>query len=333
MSDIEVRQIDVHDEKVLRLWWETGKAAAADRLFDSYQPWELSREALAREHPDWKRELFAAYDGEQMVGIAVIGVPTKDNLHMLEAEVNVPVDLRRRGIGTQLLAEAEARAMALGRTTIISSTFAPPGEHGPGELFAVAHGYDVANREGFKVLQLSELASHLPELDERVSARIDDYRIVEWTDHAPDELVDDLAASLSLFLSMTPLGDMDLENLDFTPERWRDNEKHAAEIGYRELCAAALTPEGALIGFSDIDIPVADTTKASVGITMVLPEHRGHALGLAMKLATHRALMATYPECANVRTGNADVNEHMNAVNELMGYRRVEDILELQKKR
>jgi hypothetical protein len=33
-----------------------------------------------------------------------------------------------------------------------------------------------------------------------------------------------------------------------------------------------------------------------------------------------------------VRTGNADVNEHMNAVNEQMGYRLVEDIVELQKR-
>ena len=31
-------------------------------------------------------------------------------------------------------------------------------------------------------------------------------------------------------------------------------------------------------------------------------------------------------------TGNADVNAHMNAVNERMGYRLVEQLLELQKK-
>jgi GNAT superfamily N-acetyltransferase len=333
MTDIDVRQVDVHDEVVLRTWWETGKAAAADRLFDSYQPWELSREALRREHPDWQRVLLAAYDGEEMVGIAAIGVPQKDNLHLLEAEVDVPVELRRRGIGTRLLAEVEARAVALDRSTIISQTFVPPGEHGPGERFALAHGYDVANREGFKVLQLSELASHWAELDDRVAARIGDYRLVEWSDHAPDELLEDLSSALSRFLSMIPLGDMDLENLDFTPERWRENERHAAEIGYREFSSAALTPEGALVGYSDVHVPVAQTDKAGVGITMVLPEHRGHSLGLAMKLATHRALIAAYPECETVRTGNADVNEHMNAVNELMGYRRVEDILELQKKR
>ena len=65
---------------------------------------------------------------------------------------------------------------------------------------------------------------------------------------------------------------------------------------------------------------------------MVLPEHRGHSLGLAMKLATHRSLVAQVPECRIVATGNADVNAHMNAVNERMGYRLVEQLLEFQKK-
>ena len=50
-----------------------------------------------------------------------------------------------------------------------------------------------------------------------------------------------------------------------------------------------------------------------------------------MKLANHRSLMAALPECALVRTTNADVNAHMNAVNERMGYRLVEDMLEVQK--
>jgi hypothetical protein len=43
-------------------------------------------------------------------------------------------------------------------------------------------------------------------------------------------------------------------------------------------------------------------------------------------------LVAQVPECRIVATGNADVNAHMNAVNERMGYRLVEQMLEFQKK-
>lgn len=42
--------------------------------------------------------------------------------------------------------------------------------------------------------------------------------------------------------------------------------------------------------------------------------------------------MASYPECLSLDTCNAEVNEHMNAVNEALGYRSIETLLELQKR-
>ena len=265
MTTIQVREIDVRDEQELRRWWETGRAAAADRLFDSYPPWELSRDALAKQHPDSTRALMAAFDGDEMVGIGVVSAPLKDNLHMIDAEVDVPVDLRRRGIGSRLLTELEVWAAALGRTTVLSQTFAPPGRPSPGELFAVARGYVVAHREGFKVLDLAEHASGWTALDAQVAERAGDYRIVEWGDHAPDELVDDLCAALSRFMSMIPLGDLELEDADVTPERLRANEQHAVEVGYRSFCSAALDASGALVAYSDLRVAKARTTQASVG--------------------------------------------------------------------
>ena len=62
------------------------------------------------------------------------------------------------------------------------------------------------------------------------------------------------------------------------------------------------------------------------------PAHRGHRLGLALKMATHDLALATYPELVTLDTSNAEVNTHMNAVNEALGYRTIETLLELQKK-
>jgi GNAT superfamily N-acetyltransferase len=261
-----------------------------------------------------------------------VSAPLKDNLHLADVEVGVPVAQRRRGVGSLLLTEVEAWAAALGRTSLLSQTYAPPGQPCPGQLFAVASGYVVAHREGFKVLDLTEHASGWTALDEQVAKRAGDYRIVEWGDHTPDDLVEDLCAALSRFMGMIPLGDLDLEDADVTPERLRANEEHQVSVGYRGFCSAAVDGSGALVGYSDLRVTLARTTQAAVGVTMVLPEHRGHRLGLALKLATHRALLREFPECEVVRTGNADVNEHMNVVNALMGYRLVEDIVELQKR-
>ena len=65
--------------------------------------------------------------------------------------------------------------------------------------------------------------------------------------------------------------------------------------------------------------------------TLVSPEHRGHALGLAVKLANHRQIRAMFPDCRVLITGNADVNAAMNKVNDALGYREVERCVEMQK--
>jgi hypothetical protein len=56
------------------------------------------------------------------------------------------------------------------------------------------------------------------------------------------------------------------------------------------------------------------------GDTLVLREHRGHRLGLAVKLANVRALQDELPAVTTVRTWNAESNTHMLAVNQAMGF-------------
>jgi len=111
-----------------------------------------------------------------------------------------------------------------------------------------------------------------------------------------------------------------------------ENERRVAARN-RCFAAAAISPAGELVGYSDVNVSHASTHQGSVGITFVLPGHRGHSLGLAVKLANHRSLVAALPECALVRTTNADSNAHMNAVNERLGYQQVEEMLEVQKVR
>ena len=51
-----------------------------------------------------------------------------------------------------------------------------------------------------------------------------------------------------------------------------------------------------------------------------------------MKVATHDLALTAYPGLVSLDTSNAEVNTHMNAVNEALGYRTIETLLELQKR-
>jgi GNAT superfamily N-acetyltransferase len=328
--NLEIRVVEVRQEAALREWWDVGHRAASDRAYDVYPAWEHSRVALAEDSPERDLTLLGAFEGDSMSGIAVCELPLLDNTHAAWIDVGVPPEHRGRGVGAALLDRVERLARTSRRTHVIGAAFTPPGTSSAGSRFAAAHGYEVANTEGFKVLDLAEGHSRWRALEAEVAARIGDHRIVEWGTETPDEHAESFARALSTFVSMVPTGDVAVEDGEWTVARLRENERRGGARN-RRFCAAAIAADGDLVAFTDLTVSRARTTQGSVGITFVLPGHRGHSLGLAVKLANHRTLMAALPECVFVRTSNADSNEHMNAVNARMGYRQVEDILEVQK--
>ncbi len=54
--------------------------------------------------------------------------------------------------------------------------------------------------------------------------------------------------------------------------------------------------------------------------TAVVPEHRGHGLGIWMKAANLQRLTADHPLVTHVQTSNAADNEHMLRVNRQVGF-------------
>jgi GNAT superfamily N-acetyltransferase len=328
---LEIRTVDPHDEAALRAWWEVGHAATRERPGRPFPAWEVSRTALPAANPEQDTTLLGAFDGDVMVGSALVLVPLQENLHTCGFDLYVVPPRRREGVGTGLLDDVEARAAALGRTTLLCEGYVPPGETGPAEQFAAARGYVVASREGFKELALSEYAARRTSLAADVGSHADDYRFVTFDTVCPEEHLASFGRLLGMLISEIPLGDLDLQDSEWSPERIRAAERRFVEIGRHVLIALTIGPDGSVAGSSDVRVNEADPSHGQVGVTLVDPAHRGHRLGLALKLATHDLLRETYPGCTSVDTCNAEVNTHMNAVNEALGYRGIETLLELQK--
>jgi RimJ/RimL family protein N-acetyltransferase len=55
-------------------------------------------------------------------------------------------------------------------------------------------------------------------------------------------------------------------------------------------------------------------------VTAVVPAHRGHRLGLLVKIAMLELLAEREPAIRRIYTGNAGSNAHMIAINEQLGY-------------
>jgi GNAT superfamily N-acetyltransferase len=244
-------------------------------------------------------------------------------------------DHRRRGVGTALLAELERRTRAAGRERLLTEVFVPAGGEDVttgDQAFAETRGYAVANREGTKAVRLDEAESLWPALEAEVECALGDYRIVTWRDTCPDEYVESFGHALSRVMSLIPQGDLDLEDREWTVERVRHAEKHRLQVGLATVESVAVAPDGRVVGLTGVRANLGDPRVGRIGVTMVLPEHRGHRLGLATKLASHRALREQVPDCHLVVTSNSEVNTHMNAINEAMGYEQLETLVEYHRR-
>jgi hypothetical protein len=79
-------------------------------------------------------------------------------------------------------------------------------------------------------------------------------------------------------------------------------------------------PSGRLVAYSVLSVPRQPHRAVQQYATLVLREHRGHRLGMLVKVANLAHLAATYPGHPSILTFNAEENRHMLAVNESLGF-------------
>jgi GNAT superfamily N-acetyltransferase len=331
VSGVRVEQVNPRNEPLLRALWEVGHAASSQRPVDLWIDWEDARRRWPLPGIDQDIRFLAAFDENRVVGAARMDLPERDNTHLVFAEAWVAPSDRRRGYGTAVAEEIERIARDSGRTTILTDAHAPLDAESDGSLFAAARGYRLAGVEETKVVDLAATEDTWPALEQHAAERLGDYQLVSWTDPTPEEHIEALCALFSRFLTEVPLGEMDIRPMTWTPDRVRRTEGRSARAGIDHLLVAAVAPDGALAGYTDLGVARAAPRLASIHSTLVLPEHRGHGLGLAMKLRLHQETRARFPRTVLIGTGNADVNQWMNAVNDQLGYVVVDRALELQK--
>jgi GNAT superfamily N-acetyltransferase len=329
---VEIRELDVHDQASVHRHWEIGRAAEGDcRPYDFYVPWETAWLTYAKGRDDYEMVLLGAFEDGEMWGAARIDHPLYDNLHSASGSFYVHPQRQRRGIGRALVAAGDEVARARGRRLMMTETYAPPGEDSPGLQFARAMGFKDGIEDGIKVVDLIETEALWAELEARTAPRHDGYRIVTWHDGVPQAFVEDYCRLNEIFFEEAPMGDLEVE-----PEKWDagrvvERTERNRRTGRRELAAGAVASDGSLVGLTEAVINQRATWRGFQSGTLVSPEHRGHALGLAVKLANHRQIRSMFPDCRMLMTGNAGVNAAMNRVNDALGYREVERCVEMQK--
>ncbi|CAM3265346.1 Ribosomal protein S18 acetylase RimI [Stackebrandtia soli] len=294
--------------------------------------WTVAELLVSYRDPDrsWEHELFAAVEDGVVVGAAEVEYPLRDNQNLAEFGIAVPAEHRRRGIGSALYDAVAARITELGRPVIGTAVNQPvnaPEE--PGVAFLTKRGLTRRNTEARRVLRLPVEPSLLDRMERRALERSGGYRITTWRDSCPDEYAEQYAQLKALLSVQAPLGELDYELEHWDVERLRAEERVTAEQRRTILTAVAVAPDGTLAGHTQIAIPGLEAHKAYQWDTLVLPDHRGHRLGALLKLINLRRL-AEFRDRDRIETWNALQNDHMNAINDELGFETVEHFEEWQ---
>lgn len=150
------------------------------------------------------------------------------------------------------------------------------------------------------------------------------YSVRHWVGAAPDDLVGGIAALDSRFLDEAPLGQLGLEALNVDASWVRELERSKRVRGRHAYHTVALhDATGEVAAWCVVDTYGAHS-HGDQAITLMLPEHRGHRLGLLTKLVNLRQVLAAEPQLVALDTWNAEVNTHMIAINEALGFRVVD---------
>jgi GNAT superfamily N-acetyltransferase len=270
-------------------------------------------------HGGERQEFLLGLADDEPVAVAEVALPTVDNLKSASIRVQVRPDRRRKGYGAAMLDAALSHVTDAGRTRVF---FEVPSSYPTGEPAAGPVLRSVGARPVLKeVRRLADLAER-PAVDVPVA---DGYRVVQWVDHAPDELVDGLAVCCARMSTDAPQEDMEWEPEVWDGARYREKEAAAIARGRIRYAAAAVhVDSGRVAAMTDIGVSRHNPEVGYQWDTIVLTEHRGHGLGLAMKARNHDLLVESSPETRWLNTWNAEVNTHMIAINERLGYRPVE---------
>lgn len=280
----------------------------------------------------------------EVLGYAQVDLPLAEGAQIAEFFVGVRPGVRGGGVGRALYRAVDACATEHGRTIQQTWVFGEAvdvddprallPESGAGALDGSTPQVNWLLRKGF-VLEQAERHATLDLGDDpaaliadlavwRHSAESrsgDDYELLWWSGPTPDHL---RAAVAPLHAAMST--DLPSAGLTVPAEAWdaervavRD-ARNAARGRSSVSTIARHRGTGEVAALTELYWSVERPAGVWQEATLVLGRHRGHRLGMLVKVENLTRLVEVSPGARRVHTWNADENEYMLTINEALGF-------------
>ncbi|GAB3699154.1 GNAT family protein [Mariniluteicoccus flavus] len=276
---------------------------------------------------------YVAVDGDRALGAVHIVMPDKDNVTTAELDMVIDPEADAPAVFGGLIEAAEPMLREAGRTVWMAWTGSPQDAKGepleaatgsgtipntPQHASMLANGWRLEQVERNSVLEV-HAERDVTGLRREAEDKAAGYEVVSWEGATPEHLLDSMAVMRARMSIDAPMGEMAFEMENWDADRVREHDRVSAERDRTMLWTAALF-EGDVVAYTLLDLPPDNLEVAYQGDTVVHGDHRGHRLGMLVKLANLDQLRAARPGVQRVHTWNADENQWMLAVNVAMGF-------------
>lgn len=319
-----IEQLDVTDDAAVAEFYAIQSASLADPYATLWTLPEVLA-VMRRTQPYFERLWWSARDDAgRVVGWGAVDLPLAENTTLAEVDGGVaPLD-RGKGHGRAILLHVLDVARKAGRRSVIAGTSWAWGEDGnAGRHLLETAGLTLRETDAQRVLDLPVPVDRLDRLAAEAAPHHADYELAGWSGPCPDRWVHQYAVLVALMGDEAPTGDLEVEAHKVDAQRVRDAEVELVAQRRLAFTTIALAKDGTVAGHTQIVVPETDTANAYQWDTLVLREHRGHRLGLALKVHNHRAAATALEPRRLMHTWNSLSNDPMVRVNEALGYRPV----------
>lgn len=325
-----VRAFNIGDNDELSEWMRVTKASVSDEPYSLVWSVQDVRNTFEQSSSYVDTRGYVCHDEGSLVGWALMDLPLADNTSTASMSLGVPPDLRGRGYGG-LLAETMARDARAANRTIASAHASWPGdgETSPARRFAERHGLTLRNTMLHQILTLPVDDALLEKLARSTAEHHTAYTLLMWSGSCPPQWVEQYCELRGRMSVEAPSGDLEIEAEVFDPARLAEEDKRITARRQVGFTAVAVARDDTLVAFTKL-VARLDETRVDQWDTLVVGDHRGHRLGLALKVANLRALTASGVPAGDVNTWNATTNAPMIAINDQLGFHAVKFTGEFQ---
>jgi GNAT superfamily N-acetyltransferase len=279
---------------------------------------------------------FGRHEDGRVVGCGLVVLPLKENLNVAWGKVWTHPGHRRPGAASALLDHVHEGARARRRVSVSAEVFVPydspeDGAGHPDADFALRRGFSLDLSNVVRVLDLPVDEARVQRLADEAAPQHRDYTLRQFRGPIPDDIVEPFGTLVGSLMAEAPTGEVAREHEVMDVERIRADEAVFEASGRTKYTTVAVAADGELAAYSELVVPRHDPGHVFQWGTLVAPGHRGHRLGMATKAHNLLWLVREEPARTALVTTNAEVNRHMIAVNEALGFRPVERHVELHR--